>query len=112
MPPDDVELLRLDEAGYLLGRISARSVRRLIDQGKLSRVNVTVGGSIRVTRAEVLRYIAANTVTDRPAASKVIESPAEATARREAARVKVKATWNDGSDPFETGPRKRPGKGA
>lgn len=105
MPPEGVDLLKLEEVGYLLGRVSSRTVRRLIDQGKLRRTDVTPGGAIRVRREEVNRYIADNTYAERPDREDPAESPGEAAARREADRAKVKATWNDGSDPFA--PRSR-----
>jgi excisionase family DNA binding protein len=109
-PPADAAILKLEEAGYLLGRISARSVRRLIDEGKLAAVRVTVGGQLRVELAEVNRFLRASRFVERPEAGPDAEASATSAADRQVFRERIKADWNTGEDLIDDAP-KRKGRG-
>jgi excisionase family DNA binding protein len=105
-PPDDAAVLKLEEVGYLLGRISARSVRRLIDEGKLAAVRVTVGGQLRVERSEVERFLRAGRFVQRQEPNPDAALPVDV-ADRERLKAGIKAEWNTGEDPFEDKPARK-----
>ena len=54
----DVDLLRVKEVAALF-RVSTMTIFRLVDSGELKAIRV--GNSIRIPRAEVERFIEANT---------------------------------------------------
>jgi excisionase family DNA binding protein len=55
----DAVLLAIEEAARLLGGVSHKTVRRMLDAGELSRVRIR--GRVLVSRAEILDLVARNT---------------------------------------------------
>ena len=97
-PPDDAQLLKLEEVAYLLDLPSDIPVRQLIDRGKLGFIKV-IGAIVRVERVEVERYARSLRPIGHP--------EAEAEFRRAELRRMVKADWNTGEDPFEEKSKRR-----
>jgi excisionase family DNA binding protein len=105
-PPDGVALLKLEEAAYLMGRISVDTVHQLICNGKLPAVRVSGAGSLRVQRSDVEDYLRGQRFIARPPEEVSAEEVARAAMRRLTFRERFKADWNTGIDPIDDVPKK------
>lgn len=106
-PAPDAQLLTFGEAAWLL-RVSTTTVRRLVDQGKLT--GVAVLSRTLIARDELESFVRRSQVTHVPDSDPSVILAAQEKARQaQRRRSMVVADWNTGKDHFgDESPKLRP----